>query len=259
MSFGETGYGFYLTTNSSDPTYYINNISIVGDSNFDPNITFNIADYQGQSGHLGNGFANNDYTLGTALASDTTYYWSDVLHRDQFSTSIANGVYHFDAVFKGGTDAQAMGTLFDMPLTLEVVDGIDATVTESQDVQTIAPGDTVTVSSTVHNHMNRTLWTTTWYTTGLGSDTGSLDFNFVGDWFDKQIAAGDQRTDFNTTYTASAGTLPGLYTGETGVVGGLYDGDQFYFGGSGNTQVRVVPEPASLLALGGLLLFRRKR
>ncbi len=260
---GSTTFGFSLTTNSIDPTTYINEISYVGDSSFDSNVTFNVADYGGNVGHLGNGFSNNDYTLGTALGSNQTYYWSDVFHHDgAFSSAIAPGSYHFDALFKGGADASATDTLFDIPLTVEIVPNIDVTETESQDVTVINQGGTATVSSTITNHMNRNFVSTTWYTEFINNGTDGLAFNFVGDWFDQTVAPGDSRTDFNTTQTADINASLGMYSGNTGVVGGLYNGDNFYFGSGVNTNIQVVPEPASMLALAGfgfLVVRRRKR
>src|SRR5579864_2424945 len=77
-----TGYGFNCTTSSTDPAYYINQINLVPSASWDSNLTFNLADYGGNAGHLGNGFASNDYTLGTPMAQGQTYYWTNVAHHD---------------------------------------------------------------------------------------------------------------------------------------------------------------------------------
>lgn len=259
-----TGYGFNVTTNASDPAYYINNIELVPGAGWNSNLTFNIADYNG-SGTLGNGFSNNDYTLGTPLKQGTTYYWSNVLaHYGAFDSSIATGIYSFDAVFQGGLNSTATNTLFDAQLQVEIVKKVDVSVTPSYDQQTIGQGGTSTVSETVKNNMaNRTFVSTTWFITGMGDGSGnSLSGNFVGNWFDQSIAPGDSLTGQHSTWTAAGNQAPGTYTGDTGIVGGLYNGDQLFFGNPSNTTIYVAaPEPAAmaLLGMGAMAVIRRRR
>jgi len=252
-STAHTGYGFSCTTSASDPATYINAIQVIPGATWDAGLTFAV------QSQLANGFASNDYTLGTAMGIDRTYYWSNVVNHDgTFDATVAPGIYSFDIAFQGGFDSSALDTLYQGTFQVEVVNKIDATVTTSASPSTIGPGQQTHVSATLNNNMSRDFWTSTWFVSG----GAGLQFDsFDGNWFDKQIGPGGSRTDAHSSWSALTSSTPGLNTMDCGVIGGLYDGDDFMFGAPGNTSITVTPEPTSMaaLGLGAIALLRRRR
>ena len=171
------------------------------------------------------------------------------------------GLYSFDAVFTGGSSATDNSVVIDVPLELEIVNTINATVTTQLDTNSIGPGQTATVSATLQNNMtDRSFVTTTWFLTGEYNGPNSLSYNFVGNWFDQTIAPSESLSGQHLTWTDTPTVPPGTYVGTNGIVGGLYNGDNFYFAGNSTSiNVTAVPEPMSLLglALGAVALVRR--
>jgi len=251
MYSASTNYGFSLHHSEGDPDFYLNSIALDGGGLFDTNANFTTAT------SLGNGFPANDYTLGTAITGNRTFWWNNVFSHDWAFDAITApvGIYNLTAIFTGGATADDNSEVFNIPLQLEIVNNIDAVETSVQDTNILHRGETATTTATLQNNMSRDFVTTTWFLSFNG-----MDFSFQGDWFNKTIAPGDSLTDLHSTFTASATQEYGTYYATTGIVGGLYNGDNFWFGQTNNTTLEVVPEPMSLMGLGlGIAAFAKFR
>lgn len=264
-----------FTNNNSTP-FYLNSIIMTGtdpsNNSVNPAGFFDQTSYSaiandtlgGAAPTLANPNANY-YQLGTAMAAGQSFNWYNIFaHSGAYASSLATGVYNFDAQFMGGADSSAQTVVGTLDLQLEIVNKIDVTETSNINKSVIGPGDVATVTATLQNNMSRDFVTTTWFYGWSGTIPNG---SFAGNWGDQTIAAGSSRTDLHSTWTNTYNdgtTVPdGTYSWTTGVVGGLHNGDSFYFGDSNNTTLRVtsVPEPFTMaLGLGGLALaFVRRR
>ncbi len=263
---GFQGWNTFMTTDGGDDDLYLNGLNVVTTPGFDPGIVLNTPssiDYYDYNTN-----SNATYTLGTAIAGGSTWDFKEIIALDVFnSTSAAEGVYDFAVEFVGGADDTATDILQTYNLHVEVYDRVDLDVSgTSTDIT--GPGVKGHVTMTVQNNMGKDFVSTTWSAGGYYIDRNDpnspdLTLEFTGDWFNKTVASGDSRTDDHSDWSLNASSIVGTYKGALGVVGGLHDGD-FYFidmASAPDINVQAVPEPASMVALGGgsLALLRRRR
>lgn len=246
------GYDVELTTDSGDADLFLNGINIQPGSFFDSNLLFNIDP--------------GSFVLGTSVVGGNGWLFDNVVNLSgAIDSNVPLGTYDFNVEFIGGetsTDAFLLGTV---NFQIEVASMLEFTLTGSATPAVIPQGGMSTASATLFNDsQTRDLYTRTWYYGNGGFMMGSeaLTGNFVGDWFDKQIAPGNSRTDNHTTWAASTGQAVGVYSGDYGLYGGLYADDEHSLAVPGVTieVVESVPEPASMLALaGGIAALARRR
>jgi len=258
----QTNYEVTFVHELGDDPLFINSVSIVGGSNWDPDIDLSTATdaltYAGSS---------SSYMLGTEISGGAEWVFTNAaVHSGAMNGNVAPGIYDFRLVFSGGADASATDVLTELSLVLAVIPKFDIDVTGTVSPGIISAGQEAFVSMTVMNHMNQDFVGSSWFYTDGGFRNGSdtLSGTFLGDWFDKHVAPGDSRTDYHTKWTATNSTPAGVYTGWLGVIGGVYYGDEHYVRLQPDLQIEVaaVPEPLSVLGLGaGLagLLVRRRR
>lgn len=260
----QSSYDGWIGHSASDPDTYINAMGIAGGASWDPDIDFYAA--SGGFSYFEPGVGYGNYAFGTAISGDTNWYVGGLASRWGQVYDTAPGLYDFTVDIYGGGDGAAMDLLAQIQYSFEVADRLDVTAIGSASPGQIHRGETTSVTMTVTNGMTgRSFFSTTWFYSGGGMVQGSEPLTHVswdGDWFDKEITAGNSRTDGHTTWRAEATNTNGVYEGQMGVVGGLHPGDWHWLSMSGTIPtVELVPEPGSLLvlALGGLALLRRKR
>ncbi len=260
-AFGSSnGYDTRLDIASTDAPLYINSFNLVTGAGFPAALDINTPttsfDYHGAE--------SGTYTLGTQISGDHTWYFNSAFRDGAVSAAVADGVYDFSVNILGGANSSATGTLASFGLHMEVIQKLDVTVAQFATPSVINPGEATQVSMTITNNITgHDFVSTSWYVAGFGDGNGNeLTFDgFNGDWFDKHIAPGDSRTDGHSQFSAQAGDAAGTYTGFNGVIGGLYYGDFYFVSANQQATVQVVPEPASLcaLGLGAIALLRRRR
>lgn len=240
-----TQFGFNLYNSPTDPPLYINSIDLIPGAGYDPNIALISP---------GTVFSTNqgDYSLGTAIASDTGFYLYNAVQREgAVDALVANGTYDFNVVVIGGQDASATDILADIPYQIRIADGVNVSITEVTAAPSIIrEGVTSTVSLTVtNNDLVETFVTTTWYYTNGGMEQGVNHLEngqFVGNWFNQSIAPEETLTDDHTTWDATAATPLGDYSPNLGISGGLYNGDDFALAAPGDPLITVISGPICL-------------
>ncbi|HLO99336.1 MAG TPA: PEP-CTERM sorting domain-containing protein [Fimbriimonas sp.] len=244
-------YDVDLFTDFGDDDLYINGVSISAGTNYDPLINFEI--------NL------ESFVLGTAITGGDSFRFENIARRFwQVDSSVAAGFYDFNVDFFGGVDGSDNTLLGTLNFEFEVIDMLEFSTSGSASPAVIPQGGVSTASATLNNPSStRSLFTTTWYYSNGGFAMGSeqLTGDFVGNWFDKEIAPGDSRTDDHTTWTASTGQTVGVYDGNYGIVGGYYANDEHLMAVNGvNIEVtESVPEPASLAVIGAGVAFLARR
>lgn len=262
LQYSQTNYEVMFVQDMSDDPLFINSVSIVGGSNWDPNI-----DLSTPTSFLSYAGSSANYMLGTEISGGVEWVFTNAaVHFGAMNNAVAPGVYDFTLVFSGGADASATDTLTELSLVLAVIPKFDIDVTGTVSPGVIAAGQEAFVSMKVTNNMSQDFVGTSWFYTNGGFFNGSdtLDGTFLGDWFDKHIAPGDSRTDYHTKWTATNSTPAGVYSSWLGVIGGVYYGDEHYVRLQPDLQIEVaaVPEPLTVIGLGaGLagLIARRRR
>lgn len=255
-----TRYRGYLDYDGADGDMYINSVNFVPGVGFDSNINFTV-----ETSELST--YSTPYTLGTAISGPAFFSLSQVVYRyGAIDSSVAPGIYNFSVEFRGGSSSSADDVLANWELQLDVIESIDASAGGSASPSVIGYGDGTDVSVTLTNHMNRSLFTTTWYYSNGGMVNGpdSLTGTFIGSWFDREILPGQDLTDGHTHWVADSPSLaPGNYVGTLGVNAGVYPGDEHSIAAlSPQPVVELIPEPASLgsvLAATALMTVGRRR
>lgn len=264
LDYSTTRYRGTLNSDGADGDLYINSVQFIPGAGYDPNI--------GLQFNVGTSFDYNSgqtYTLGTPISGPANWSLDRIItHDGAIDPSVAPGIYDFSAVFTGGDSPSATDTLATWNLQIEVFPYMDITLGGSSSPAVIGYGDTTTVQVTLTNNMvSRSFFSYTWWYGGGGMQQGSaaMQGNFVGDWFNQEIAAGDSRTDDHTTWTADSSSLPtGTYVGSLGLYGGLYLGDEHSITAlNPQPTVELIPEPVSIgMAGAGILIgltARRRR
>lgn len=258
---GENNYGFNVNNNQGSDLY-INAINFLPDVNYDPNIGLYDSGYYNAWGF--GGWTGNFYTLGTAIPSGAYLNIDKALTlTGPVDPNVVNGIYDFSLEILGGNDALASDVLATIPYQIRIADGIQVSLTASASPATIMPGQTTTISTTIHNDdLVETFVTTTWYISSVSNGVDNLqNGQFVGNWWNQSVAAGDTLTDDHSTWDATNATSNGNYVANLGIIGGLYAGDWYLLPVSPDPLVEVVPEPASLslLLIGSAAMLVRRR
>lgn len=264
MAYTQTNFSFVYLHDAADPERFINGIRMVPGAGWHPDLDLSLPVDQLYGG-------NGNYVFGTPIAGDYANNFPIAWRGGAVAASVTPGLYTFGLEILGGGDASANEVLATLDLTLEVVNRLEAAGTGTMAPSAISSGQTATAWMTVTNTGNRTLYSNARYQGFVppgATDAvyGKLDVEFNHDdpfYFGEEIEAGGALTKAHSFVTARPTTPEGRYSLYAGWVGGNHVGDWHYLPMDPAPQVEVVPEPASLLALGlglvGLASNRRRR
>ncbi len=251
-----TQFGGTLFRTDGDPDLYLNEVNVTLGSGWDPalDLTTDFASF------------NFGYTLGNLIPLNTFFDFTFAGRFGSVDAAVAVGTYSFDVALIGGETSTSTNVLHNFTYNLEVVAGFNPGLTASASPSVVgAVGDQSTVSMTVQNNTGRTLVTNGLFANGgSGSAYDNMDFqfNFAGSpWLGGlELNAGESFTGAHSFYTVRASTTPGIYDARGGIYGGYYQGDEHWLQSSNNPNIEVVPEPATLAALGlAAVALRRRR
>ncbi len=262
MNSTTTAFGVRLDHDTDDADVFLNNVNIVGGSSWNPLLNMQSSSYY--YGFTNGVFGQAQYDLGTAITEDVSWDFSQLAFRNgEVDSSVDTGFYDFTLEVVGGTSSSSTEILASFDFQIEVVDTITASLTSSMSPNSIGWGEDSTASVTMANTGTRELITKTWYVAGFGLNgpytANQLEFrSFEGNWFGQVIEVDESRTDLHSKWRANPGNVAGTYFGDIGVYGGIYAGDEHSW--RPNASLQVVPEPASLTAMGlGLAALLRRR
>lgn len=250
-----TTYAGSIFRQNGDPDLFLNEVNVTLGSGWDSALDLN-TDFTS---------LNFAYTLGTLIPLNTFIEFNFAQRSGSVDAAVAPGSYSFDVALVGGETNTSTSLLHTFTYTLEVVSAFNVGLTASASPNVVgAVGDQSTVSMTVQNNTGRTLVTNGLFANGgSGSAYDNMDFqfNFAGNpWLGGlSLNAGDSFTGAHSFYTVRASTVPGVYDARGGVYGGYYLGDEHFVSSSNNPNIEVVPEPATLAALGIVAVALRRR
>lgn len=250
-----TKFGGTLFRTDGDPDLFLNEVNVTLGSGWDAALDLN-TDFS---------TLNFGYTLGTLIPLNTFFDFTFAARFGSVDSAVAVGTYSFDVALIGGETSTSTNVLHNFTYNLEVVAGFNPGLTASASPSVVgAVGDQSTVSMTLQNNTGRTLITNGLFTNGgVGSayDNMDFEFNFAGNpWLGNlALNAGDSFTGAHSFYTVRASTVPGVYDARGGIYGGYYQGDEHWLLSSNNPNIEVVPEPATLAALGIVAVALRRR
>lgn len=249
-------FGGTLFRTDGDPDLFLNEVNVTLGSGWDPDLDLT-TDFSS---------LNFGYTLGTLIPLNTFFDFTFASRSGNVNAAVALGTYSFDVALIGGETSSSTDVLHNFTYNLEVVAGFNAGLTASASPSVVgAVGDRSTVSMTLQNNTGRTLITNGLFTnggTGSAYENMDFEFNFAGNpWLGNlSLNAGDSFTGDHSFYTVRTSTVPGVYDARGGIYGGYYQGDEHWLQSSNNPNIEVVPEPATLAALGVVAVaLRRKR
>lgn len=249
-------FGGTLFRTDGDPDLFLNEVNVTLGSGWDPDLDLN-TDFNS---------LNFAYTLGTLIPLNTFFDFTFASRSGDVNAAVALGTYSLDVALIGGETSTSTNVLHNFSYNLEVVAGFNPGLTASASPSVVgAVGDQSTVSMTVQNNTGRTLVTNGLFANGgSGSAYDNMDFqfNFAGSpWLGGlELNAGESFTGAHSFYTVRASTTPGIYDARGGIYGGYYQGDEHWLQSSNNPNIEVVPEPATLAALGlAAVALRRRR
>lgn len=251
-----TRFGATIFRDASDPALYLNAVNVTTGSGWDPALGFS-TDFAS---------LNFDYTLGDLIPTGTFFDFDFAVRGGDVDSAVALGTYSFDVALIGGETSSSNDVLHNFSYTVEVVQAFTPNLTASASPSVLGPvGDQTTISMSITNTTGRSIVTDGLFTNGgAGSAYENMDFafNFAGTpWLGGlALSAGESFTGAHSFYTVRASTAPGVYDARGGVYGGFFRGDEHWLPSSNNPTIEVVPEPATLAALGIVAVaLRRKR
>ncbi len=230
MRLAATTFAVTVRHDAADPDLYINEIAVVPQPGWDPDIDFQFI--LGQYGWTNGQFQQGDYVLGTPINQniDWTFYRL-ASHFGTFS-NVAPGTYNFRLKLFGGDSAGASDQLASFLLHVRIIDRYDISVAASFPQPTLGLGGTTEATVSVDNGGTEDFLTSTWYVAGFGKDNPYAPQNeqltftdFLGNWFGQVITPGNSRSDLHSRWSAGPSLPLGTYLGDIGIIGGIYEGD----------------------------------
>lgn len=235
VTWSSTNYAVYFGRTASEDPLYINQVSFIPGENWDSDIEMNL--YYGYYGYTDGVFGQAEYQLGEPLTGDLDWTFGSLATRySGFLGPVDEGIHDFQLGIYGGDSSTANDTLAVFDLQLHVIQGFNVQVTASFSNPLLQVLDQTDASVTVTNNGTEPFVTSTWYVGGFGlgspytGQSNQLTFvDFLGDWFNKTILAGESRTDLHSRWEYKPSNEPGLYYSDIGIIGGLYDGDSHHW------------------------------
>lgn len=238
-----------------DPAY-INDVQFDFGSGWHPSLSLN-TDFQALT---------SGYTYGTEIGEGTTVSLNLAGLFSTVSASVPVGMYQFTASIIGGETDSSTDILAEYDYVLDVRETIDADLNSSISSNSVNIGETTTVSATLTNSGPEQIVSTLWFLyvgVPAGGDhpnpVDHMNFGFAGNWFNQAIDPGQSRTDLHSTFTPTALTPQGMYRVYGGIYYGYHEGDRYFANFDPGPEFEVVPEPATLVGLGTLVLAGLRR
>ncbi len=242
----------------SETDFYYNAFNVVGGSswNEDIQINFNGSYWDNNLNAAGN------YALGTQIRGTQDWYFGGFfggMFLLGLNGTVAQGTYSTTIELLGGETDTSMDVLHSFTETVEVVDfGL---LLSSPDTNIVLPplGSTV-IRHRLQNTSGTPFRLSSRYYSWSMAGRDQFDIEFSDGYPDELLPSSDQTVNHLDVTALPTFTTP--FTFRSGIIGGWYDDDAVYLQ-AGEHTLSPVPEPATLVALGGaiaaLAARRRKR
>jgi hypothetical protein len=234
---------------TSETDFFINGFNVVGGSSWDGNLAISFNGSYYDFGSQTSGF----YNLGDPITGTVDWYFGGFfggMFGLGFNDTVPLGTYTTEIEIFGGATSTSEDVLFSFEETIEVVEyGLNLSSPDTNVF--LAPlGSTVIRHRLINNGSKAFLMGSRYYGwSEVGRDQFDIQFsnNYPG-----SIGNGEDLLVNHLDVTALASfTTPWNF--QSGIIGGHYSDDATWFEVSGHT-LTPVPEPATMIALGGAVL-----
>lgn len=256
-----TRFQFAYNHDEADPDSFINGLRFAPGAGWHADINLDLFTW-GLSSWDGN------YTFGERISGARSTQYTLSARGGAIAPTVPVGLYGFQIEVLGGATDTATDVLATLDYSLDVRHRLQGLAWGATSPAAVGPGQTSAISMSVLNTGSDALVTYGRYQGWVPSGATDAIFSRMNVEFDsssgfmwsQEIAAGATATGSHSKATARANSPMGSWALYGGWVGGYYPNEWHYLPMVPAPRVEVVPEPASLMALGiGALVLIRAR